>query len=347
MSEEDTEDDKKKKKEKEPSYTIPLILGGLGVAGLALGSSILSPALSSGVRKFESMVDRVHGEGGGTIDPKKDLDIYMESGSDATGGNVLGVGVLPFMKAVRTSPFTPKEWRFWNKGTEDHYRDFSSGPLSAYFRYLDEHVESERHNNLTDTVLYGRPSILTSPIQFIKSIGNKEERWTDRINALTGNPNTAVSEDGIKAMKDAANDIDKWNYNLPEDAKSIRAKATELGKIFGYDGDNFSEMPRDTQKAVYSKLDEYLGRVDPELQKKKIFNDMVQGAYRVPTSSYSYGTLAKALSTTQDALIYGGGTLLAAGGGIALYKHLKAKEEKQKKEEEEEDAFLSLHSQNG
>jgi len=328
---------KDKNKESTTSYTVPLVLGGLGLGGLALGLAMITPKASSALGKFRDLRDRIHGTNG-VINPDEDLDTYIRSGSDAAGGKLFGVGVVPFMKQLRLSVLTPKPWRYWGDGVASHYTDFESGPLAAYFRYLDEHVDSEKYHNTAGEVLTPRPSILSSPIQFLKSIGRKDDAWTDRIHNLTGNRDIHVSQEGVNAIKDMASRIDAGGYDVANDTKLLKEKARELSSLLGYNADHFSKLTRSAQESIYDKLDTYVKNTDKNLYNKKQFTDMVQSIYRMPTSTHSYGTLADVLGTTQNTLLYGGGALAASGGALALYKYYRDKQEQEKRNKQEEES---------
>ena len=314
MTPEEQQQQEEQKKVKKPSYTLPIALGALGAGTALAGGLLISPRMRAAAQKFIGADDTINGNL--SSNPVKDLNTYIEGGSDMASGKILGVIPVPtFMKGVRLSQFTPEQWRYWNPDTASHYTDFAHGPASGYFRFLQEHVDSEKDYHTGRSLI---PSFF-NPTWWAKR----------KIEGLPGKDKVLVSGatdnllETIKGMK--------GKYDPTVVARQLQDRFKEMaGGV-----QDLADVPLDQQRKLFPKFDDYVKQVDPNLWKQKYLTDFTQGASRIPSSLNSYVDLVKPVTMAQNALVGGGAALAGVGGIWAIIKaHRAAKEEEQRKQQE-------------
>jgi len=315
------EDDEDKKEKKDNPYFWPTVIGGAGLAAAGLGALLVSPTMRRAGNKFMDSARRVGTkENPGTTDPVADLDSYITNSSDMAGGKIMGVIPVPlFMKGVRSSVLTPKEWRFWSDDINDHYKEFGDGPLSGYMRFLGEHQESEKKYNFGKSI---------SPSWWLP------ESWRkSKAEKLIDKSKSTISPGATEKMLEVTKGV--TDYDAQDVGNKIMDRIKEFGGVMGMKFNDISELNPEQQKTIYSGLDGYIKKVDPNLWKQKYITDFTQGATRIPTTMSSYSTLIDPLRNTQDALLYGGAALAGTGATwAAVNAYRENKKSKQKKDDQ-------------
>ena len=312
MTPEEQQQQAEKEKVKKPSYKWPIALGALGAGTALAGGLLISPRMRAAAKTFIGADNKINTNL--QSDPVKDLNTYVTGGSDMASGKIMGVLPVPsFMKGVRLSQFTPEQWRYWNPDTASHYTDFANGPASGYFRFLQEHVDSEKDYHTGRSLI---PSLF-NPTWWAKH----------KIEGLPG---------GDKHLADGATDTllqniqgMKGKYDPTVVAQQLQNKFKELAGV-----DDISKIPIDQQRQLFPRFDDYVKKVDPNLWKQKYLTDFTQGASRIPSSLNSYVDLVKPVMAAQNALVGGGAAIAGTAGAWALIKAHRAKKEEEKRKQQ-------------
>ena len=307
---------------KKTSYAWPIALGALGAGTALAGGLLISPRMRAAAKTFIGADNKINTNL--QSDPVKDLNTYVTGGSDMASGKIMGVLPVPsFMKGVRLSQFTPEQWRYWNPDTASHYNDFANGPASGYFRFLQEHVDSEKDYHTGRSLI---PSLF-NPTWWAKH----------KIEGLPG---------GDKHLADGATDTllqniqgMKGKYDPTVVAQQLQNRFKELAGV-----DDISKVTLDQQRQLFPRFDDYVKKVDPNLWKQKYLTDFTQGASRIPSSLNSYVDLVKPVMGAQNALVGGGAAIAGAGGIWAIIKARRAAQaEEQRKQQMLKGAAISIN----
>lgn len=306
----------KRKRRKKPDYVGDAALGAAATgAGLIGAGTLVMDPITHGIgKKFQSVYDswtktNKFPDTPALVDVgERQLQDYIGLGSELMyKGRVLGVPAPGFMKLVRKSPLSPKQWRGFDEPTRLHYESFANGPMSAYLRYMQEHTDAslDSRNQEFQRFVTNAVGAPLDPRKALELAKTDPRSFTDK--PLTEDPVGFVA---------------KLNSHATDFLKSLHPEAKSIPLS------SFSN-----QQDAYAGLNDYIGKTDPEFLKEKRTIDASIGLSKVPSAGFEYAqNVIEPVKKIRNNLYLAGAGLLAAGGGYLLLNNWM----KKRKEEERE-----------